>query len=148
MSEGTEKTPCPDVTAVNVSAVPLFLTTTSAPGTTPPPASTITPETDAVEDPCAAAVSGSTIRRIRIAMATYRFFISAHRTQAPIDRQGKVVPNAPGMGSDDRDRPKVRARGGFIDRRAPGGRRNSSARQSGPAMSVCRRGPASDRDGG
>ena len=37
---------------------------------------------------------------------------------------------------------------GFIDRRAPAGRRNSSARQSGPAMLVCTRDPASDRDGG
>src|SRR5262245_34231138 len=55
MSDGTEKTPPPDVTAVNVSLVPLFLTTTSAPGTTPPPESTTTPEMDAVEEPWAKA---------------------------------------------------------------------------------------------
>ena len=55
ISDGTEKTPCPDVTAVNVSAVPLFLTVTSAPGTTPPAESTTTPEMDAVDEPWAKA---------------------------------------------------------------------------------------------
>src|SRR5262245_66046785 len=53
MSDGTENTPPPDVTAVNVSLVPLFLIVTSAPGTTPPAESTTTPETEAVEEPWA-----------------------------------------------------------------------------------------------
>src|SRR5262245_22588007 len=57
MSDGTENTPPPEVTAVNVSLVPLFLTTTSAPGTTPPPESTTTPEMDAVEEPWAKAAT-------------------------------------------------------------------------------------------
>ena len=90
MSDGTEKTPCPEVTAVNVSAVPLFLMATSAPGTTPPPASTTTPEIDAVDDPWAEAVSATSTRNIRMAIATYRFFISAHRTHGLTARQGKV----------------------------------------------------------
>src|SRR5262245_47630937 len=53
MIDGTANTPWPDVTTVKVSAVPLFLTTTSAPGTTPPAESTTTPEMDAVDEPWA-----------------------------------------------------------------------------------------------
>src|SRR5262245_18106054 len=57
MSDGTENTPPPEVTAVNVSLVPLFLAATSAPGTAPPPESTTTPEMDAIEEPWAKAVT-------------------------------------------------------------------------------------------
>src|SRR6266850_126063 len=55
MIDGTANTPCPDVITVNISAVPLFLTTTVAPGTTPPPESTTTPEIVAVDEPWAKA---------------------------------------------------------------------------------------------
>src|SRR5262245_48337048 len=46
---GIENTPLSDETVLNVSDVATFLTTTSAPGITPPSASTTTPEMDAVD---------------------------------------------------------------------------------------------------
>src|SRR6185295_10449107 len=55
MIAGTANTPCPDVTTVNISAVPLFLTTTVAAGTLQQQESTTTPEMDAVDEPWAKA---------------------------------------------------------------------------------------------
>src|SRR5687768_16814215 len=53
MSDGTENTPCALVYVSNFSPVALLATTTLAPGITPPPLSTATPEIDDVDAPCA-----------------------------------------------------------------------------------------------
>src|SRR5215510_661108 len=90
MSDGTENTPCPDVTAENVSFVPLLVMVTSAPGTTPPPVSTTTPAMEAVEAPWAkTSVERSPLRR-RTATATNRCFIARHATQVGRSRQEKI----------------------------------------------------------
>jgi hypothetical protein len=52
LKAGTENTPSVLVTVSKLEPVPLFLTTTEAPGTTPPPVSTTTPEMDVVAVPC------------------------------------------------------------------------------------------------
>src|SRR5262245_42816735 len=96
MRDGTENTPRSPDTVVNVSPVPLFLTTMVAPGTTLPSESTTTPVIAAVDAPCASAREGeSRTRRAAATNFTHRCLMPASSAGSDLQRRRAEISQLP-----------------------------------------------------